>query len=176
MFSLGKHIKFMRELHRGQTDKIDAPYWRHPLRVMKIINKSIWDYYSETGYKIPPEIVQIILLVALYHDVIEDVENGQERLNKYLLSEIPELAGKIMERVQMLTKPKNMPYEEYIKNVLNCDSELAISVKLTDVRSNTERLHLIKDDNLRQRLTKKYSKWLEFPQIQNILQKQNQEN
>lgn len=175
MYSLGKHIKFMRELHRGQTDKIGAPYWRHPLRVMKTINKEIIHNLPD-GRKLCPEFIQIILSVALFHDVIEDVENGQERLNSYLQNEMPNLAEKIMARVGLLTRPELMPYDEYIDRVLNCESGVVLAVKISDVLDNFQRLDLIEDKNIRDRLWKKYNNVLKKAEKQKLIWKKNQEH
>lgn len=153
---LGEAIRFMRELHKGQRDKCGLPYWRHPLRVMKSLYKEMkWAGLSEL-FK------QKMLLVALFHDVFEDVKNGEVWLEEFLKNKFPTIKEDVLQSIRLLTRPKKTLYSRYVASVLLSNNPYANCVKLADIRSNCERLHLIEDKELRNRLANKYRVWTAF--------------
>ena len=70
-----KYIEALKEWHDGQYDKLGQPYWLHPLRVMKIVQE------------IMPGATREILAIALFHDAIEDVKDGFNKLWEFLADE-----------------------------------------------------------------------------------------
>ena len=163
MASLGRHVKFMRQLHQGQKDKIGDPYWRHHLRVMKILCREM------RGDQPEPEFRHILLATALFHDVLEDVENGPERLGRYLQAEIPAQAKAVLDAVRLLTKPKGASYDDYVGKILAGDNSCAKAVKLADLQDHLDRLPLIQDADLRARLLEKYGQWQGQASIRQVI-------
>ena len=163
MTSLGRHVKFMRQLHQGQKDKIGAPYWRHPLRVMKILCHEMRENQPE------PEFRHILLATALFHDVLEDVENGHKRLDCYLQAEIPAQTEAVLNAVRLLTKSKGASYDDYVVKILVGDNSYAKAVKLADLQDHLERLPLIRDADLRARLLEKYGRWQGQTSIRQVI-------
>jgi GTP pyrophosphokinase len=100
------------EAHEGDTDKADATYIRHPLRLMQQM-----DTEQER-------------IVAVLHDVVEDSE--------YEPSEIEEMFDeKIRNAVETLTKPDEVDYlDEYIPDIAS--NSLATKVKKADLRDNLD--------------------------------------
>ena len=115
-------ISVALEAHEGDTDKADATYIRHPLRLMQQM-----DTEQER-------------IVAVLHDVVEDSE--------YEPSEIEEMFGEeIRNAVETLTKPDEVDYlDEYIPDIAS--NSLATKVKKADLRDNLDltRLSEVNDE------------------------------
>lgn len=111
---LHKAIRIADKAHKGQTDKYDAPYIGHVMRVM--------NYGKTLDEKI----------VGALHDVIEDCPQYDY---DFLRAEgFPEY---ILFAVQCLTKTS--PDENYDEFILRTEkSPLAIAVKLNDLRDNMD--------------------------------------
>jgi (p)ppGpp synthase/HD superfamily hydrolase len=111
---LYKAIKIAEKAHRKQTDKFDAPYIGHVMRVMN------------SGKTIDEKIVGVL------HDVIEDCpEVTLEDLTEEGFSE------EIIFAIDCLTKTDDlMDYDEFIKKVER--SPLAIAVKINDLKDNMD--------------------------------------
>lgn len=111
---LYKAIKIADKAHRGQTDKYNAPYIAHPMRVMNM------------GKTLDEKIVGIL------HDVVEDCpEYSIDYLRKEGFSE------EILFAIQCLTKiDPNETYENFIARIER--SPLAIAVKLHDLADNMD--------------------------------------
>lgn len=157
---LGIHIKQMRDLHINQVDKTGLPYWRHPLRMCKMFVDHLKTH--KKSKELSDDFVRRIFLTVLYHDVIEDVKNGKEKLRLALSEEKYEISQDVYKNVQILSKPKNISYEDYLKSIITSENDYAIAVKRADIRDHVERLDLIKDDITRKKLAKKYKKWFEL--------------
>lgn len=111
---LYKAIKIADKAHRGQTDKYDAPYIAHPMRVMnmaKTLDEKI---------------------VAILHDVVEDCPDYSiDFLRKEGFSD------EVLFAIQCLTKTDpNETYEDSISRIER--SPLAISVKIYDLIDNMD--------------------------------------
>ena len=109
---LNKAIKIAQKAHKGQTDKFDAPYIGHIMRVM-----NAGKTYDEK-------------IVGVLHDVIEDCpEISYETLIEEGFS------TEVIFAIKCLTKtPANVDYMEFIKQTEQ--SLLAVSVKLNDLQDN----------------------------------------
>ena len=98
--------------HKGQVDKNGQPYILHPLAVASKLD------------------TLELKVIGLLHDTIEDTDVTAD----YLIEMgIPEDLVKI---VELLTKPKGEPYENYLRRVK--ENPMAKKVKLADLAHNTD--------------------------------------
>lgn len=98
--------------HKGQVDKSGQPYILHPLAVASKLD------------------TLELKVIGLLHDTIEDTDVTAD----YLIEMgIPEDLVKI---VELLTKPKGEPYENYLRRVK--ENPMAKKVKLADLAHNTD--------------------------------------
>ena len=104
-----KAIKLIYKAHEGQLDKSGTPYVLHPIHLAE----QMQDEYST--------------LVALLHDTLEDTDITVEQLRG-------EFPPEVCEAVELLTKPHDMDYFEYIEGVKK--NSLARRVKLCDLEHN----------------------------------------
>ena len=111
---LNKAINIATKAHAGQTDKYDAPYIGHVMRVM--------NYGKTLDEKI----------VGVLHDVVEDCPEWTfDRLRK---EGFPE---NIIFAIQCVTKlDPNENYDEFVKRTEQ--SPLAVAVKMNDLRDNMD--------------------------------------
>jgi (p)ppGpp synthase/HD superfamily hydrolase len=109
---LEKAIGIAVEAHRGATDKYDAPYILHPMRVMARV--------STTEEKI----------VAILHDVVEDSDWTFDDLKEEGFSE------EILSALDCLTKREGEPYEDFVER--SASNALARRVKLADLEDNMD--------------------------------------
>lgn len=107
----------------------------HALRVMQ---------YVADNEMIPYEYREDCLVLAVMHDLLEDTE--------YIGSSLPEYTKKAL---ILLTKPKDMDYIEYIKEIRNTSyinwRMCAWWVKLADMKD-----HLTQTETLTEKLRDKY--------------------
>ena len=113
MSRLQQAIDIAKRVHAGQFDKQGVEYFKHP--------ETVASYVDGEDAKI----------VAYLHDVIED-GNGQVSLDD--LRKI--FGNEIANAVNILTRPKDMPYFDYIERIKTND--LAKKVKLADLKHNTD--------------------------------------
>lgn len=107
-----KALWIANKAHSGQTDKSGLPYILHPLTVASKLD------------------TLELKVIGLLHDTIEDTDVTAD----YLIAEgIPK---ELVEVVELLTKPKDAPYEEYLQKVKN--NPMAKAVKLADLAHNTD--------------------------------------
>lgn len=105
--------------HRGQTDKGGQPYILHPLRVMAAM---------ETNQE---------RIVAVLHDAVEDSPDVR-------LPEIEATFGtRIAAAIDALTKRDGEDYDAYLDRVKA--DEIAIKVKLADLKDNSDLARLGRD-------------------------------
>lgn len=110
-------IMFATKLHKGQLDKRREPYILHPLAVMlegKNKNERI------TG---------------VLHDVMEDCEIKTNDLRELGYSE------EIIKALELLTKlpEEENDYSAFINRIGKSGNELAISVKINDIKNNLDK-------------------------------------
>ncbi len=107
-------IKIAKKAHRGQTDKYDAPYIAHVLRVME---------YGKTYDE---------KIVGVLHDVVED--NPEYNLDFLRENGFPEY---ILFAIDCLTKDNpELDYDTFIEKIEK--SPLAVAVKINDLRDNMD--------------------------------------
>lgn len=105
-------IKVATEAHEGQLDKGGNPYILHPQAVAASLDN--------TENKI----------VAYLHDVIEDTDVTLDKLEKLGFT------YRIVNSVRILTKSKDVSYDDYLKSVKK-DSN-AWHVKMADIKHNMD--------------------------------------
>ena len=111
---IDRALALMQKAHAAQKDKSGGPEVLHPLRVgMAGKNKSE-------------------MIVGFLHDTVED-----GRLTKDDF-EIAGLTGEQIGAIFLLTHRKGS-YEDYVKRIIDSKNELAIAVKLNDLRDNLKR-------------------------------------
>ena len=109
---LQKAITIAVEAHKNQTDRYQAPYIMHVMRVMM------------RGKTEEEKICGIL------HDVVEDTEWTFEDIKKEGFTDA------MIEALRCLTKGENEPYDDYISRVKT--NKLAIAVKLNDLEDNMD--------------------------------------
>lgn len=122
---LEQAIKLVSIKHYGQKDKANKPYLFHLLYVMNNLD--------DLNAKI----------VGVLHDILEDTDITRNDLFNYGFSE------EIVIAVEILTKPKNQKYMDYIENIKS--NNIAKKVKLIDLKHNMDltRLSKISDKDLK---------------------------
>lgn len=96
--------------HDGQTDKAGEPYILHPLRVMQAMT-------TKTDR-----------IVAVLHDVAEDVEYGWDLIHG------GEFSDEVVDAVDALTRREGESYEDFIQRC--AANPIARRVKLADIADN----------------------------------------
>nr|WP_305794387.1 HD domain-containing protein [Halomarina rubra] len=116
------------DAHSGQTDKADATYIRHPLRVMTQM-----DTDRER-------------VVAVLHDVVEDTPCTLEEIES-------EFDAEVRQAVDALTKRNCESYNEFVNRA--AENPLARRVKVADIEDNMDltRLGSVSDSVLEKQAT-----------------------
>lgn len=137
---LSDYIKIAHEIakkaHGGQVDKAGVDYIKHPEAVASFVNTA-----EEKA-------------TAYLHDVLEDTEITTVDL---LNAGIPH---NVVEAVQVLTKEKYTSYFEYLSRVKG--NSLARTVKLADLKHNSDRSRLARRTDKDLKRLKKYLKAIQF--------------
>lgn len=131
--------------HKDQRDRNGMPYIFHPYSVALLIAE-----YEEHIKSVFPDLdITELVVIALLHDVIEDCEDGEEKIKWYF-----HYTGKVLDTVKILTRSKDETYFDYIKRV-SLDSRAAI-VKYFDL------LHNIYRGRISESLHERYDKALQI--------------
>ncbi|MBO4915466.1 MAG: bifunctional (p)ppGpp synthetase/guanosine-3',5'-bis(diphosphate) 3'-pyrophosphohydrolase [Oscillospiraceae bacterium] len=122
-------MRLCYEAHQGQTDKSGIPYVFHPIHVAEQMTD------------------EPTTIVALLHDVIEDTH--------YTLEDLAEMGfdRQVLDALALMTHRKDVPYLEYVARLR--DNPIARTVKLADLRHNSDvsRLEAV-DEKTKSRLEK----------------------
>lgn len=123
MRKLFKAYCIAKKAHKGQKDKGGKPYIKHPVYVAKRVKG------------------KDAKIVALLHDTIEDTSVTYDYIKSIF-------GDRIVEAVKVLTKDKNIFYEEYIAKIKQND--LARAVKIEDLKHNMDltRLKTVTQEDL----------------------------
>ena len=108
--------KVMMDAHKGQVDKLGAPYFEHPMVVASMV--------KDENAKV----------VALLHDVVEDTK---VTLLHLALMNFPQF---IIEAVDAISRRKDEQYFVYIERVKQ--NTLAKEVKIADLNHNLDPVRL----------------------------------
>ncbi len=141
-----------KDLHWNQQDHAGRPYWQHCLRVVHICASilaargyDIADFHSSGAN-------DKIIITALFHDVLEDVPDGAQKLAQNLHEDEARLA---IDSIRKLTRPQNLDYLDYIAAIVACNDTAALLVKFADLIDHVECLPLVDDVATRERLAAK---------------------
>ncbi|WP_274292521.1 GTP pyrophosphokinase [Clostridium perfringens] len=129
---LEQAIKLAFIKHYGQKDKANKHYLFHLLYVMNNLD--------DLNAKI----------VGVFHDILEDTDITRNDLFNYGFSE------EIVIAVEILTKPKNQKYMDYIENIKS--NNIAKKVKLIDLKHNVDLMRLYEISNKDLKRNEKYLK------------------
>lgn len=105
-------MNFMYASHHGQTDKLDEPYWKHPMAVAAVFVQ-LRDYYHAT--------------IALLHDVVEDTVMTLDALSQ-------QFPASVVGAVDALTRREGETYKEYVRRC--AENRDAAKVKWVDLQDN----------------------------------------
>ena len=141
MLTLDETIAYIKEKHRGQTDKAGQPYWQHPVRVMERCRR-----LTDRGVCQP-----FALWCCLLHDVLEDTATDAAEVERLFGAEV-------LAVVRLDTRPGSMEYMDYVERLLASGSREAVCVKWCDLQDNADpaRLGLLPAETA-QRLKAKYA-------------------
>lgn len=131
---LEKAIILVNNLFKNSTDKQGKPYIEH----LYYVSDNLESYEEK--------------IVGMLHDIIEDTYVDEKLL---LVFGFPK---NIVESVLLLTKNKNISYDEYIENIIKSNNLIALKVKKTDMmhNMNKDRLNSL-EEKTRKKLEKKYT-------------------
>ena len=131
-----KALKLCFEAHKDQTDKTGLPYVFHPFHLAE----QMTDEYTT--------------ICALLHDVVEDTD--------YTIDDLKNMGFpiEVLEALKLLTHDPSVPYMDYV--VALSDNEIAKSVKMADLRHNSDLTRLDVVDEWALKRNEKYKKALEY--------------
>lgn len=101
--------------HHGQVDKSGIPYIFHPMHLAEQMED------------------EISCCVALLHDTVEDTDITFADLEN-------EFPAEVMEALKLLTHRKEVPYNDYVRNIR--ENPVAVKVKLADIAHNSDQTRL----------------------------------
>lgn len=125
-----KALKLCFQAHKDQTDKSGMPYVFHPFHVAE----------QMTDEK--------TTIVALLHDVIEDTPCTLRDLGDMGFGD------DVLEALALMTHDKTVPYMEYAARIKG--NEIARTVKLADLRHNSDLSRLDDIDDAALKRLEKY--------------------
>ena len=113
MSKLYEAVKFAVMAHEGQLDKGGRPYILHPVYLAL-------QQTSETAK-----------IAALLHDTVEDYGAPIKTIRRYF-------GGEVATIVEILTHDNTFEYMDYIKSIKESGNECAISIKIADLKHNSD--------------------------------------
>ena len=113
-----KALRIAFEAHKKQVDKTGLPYIFHPFHIAEQMED------------------EVSVCVALLHDVVEDTEQTLEGLAEEGIS------SEAIDSLRLLTHDSATPYMEYIRQIKDSGNATAITVKLADLRHNSDETRL----------------------------------
>ncbi|MGQ0433964.1 MAG: hypothetical protein ACT452_16335 [Microthrixaceae bacterium] len=137
--NLAVAIDWATRAHADATDKAGRPYIEHPLRVMEAIRadeQRLGDLINEPSRVEQPR-VQIVLMAAVLHDVLEDSDVALDELRSAGCPEA--VCGALL----ALTRRRGESYDDYLARA--AADPIARRVKFADIDDNSDpsRLRLL---------------------------------
>lgn len=123
--------------HQGQVDKAGVDYFKGHIEYVVL---GVYSKKEKT--------------VAYLHDIVEDTEITITDLNEL------EFPSDIVEAVELLTRIKNIDYQDYLDKI-KCN-KLAKSVKISDLKHNSDLKRLKNVTKYDKKRQDKYLKAIEF--------------
>jgi (p)ppGpp synthase/HD superfamily hydrolase len=112
------------DAHHGQVDKTGLPYIYHPLHLAEHIGDD-----------------EALIATALLHDVVEDTDITFEQLAAQGITD------DVTAALKLLTHDESVPYTEYVKSIRDSGNKTAITVKIADLRHNSDTWRLVTIDD-----------------------------
>lgn len=131
-----KALKLCFEAHKDQVDKSGMPYVFHPFHLAEQMTT------EET------------VIVALLHDVVEDTDYTFEDLEQM------RFPNSVIEALRLMTHERFVPYLDYVRKIKTND--IARTVKLADLRHNSDVTRLDSVDDKTEKRMEKYRKTMEI--------------
>lgn len=133
-------IELALKYHANQLDKAGASYVLHPLHLMNS------EHCSDNEDRI----------VAVLHDILEDTILTRDDLIEEGIEE------HLVKTLELLSKPLNIDYMEYIRTIKQSGNSRAIRVKLADLEHNADltRLQTVTERDIAR--TEQYLKAIEY--------------
>lgn len=131
-----KALKLCFEAHKDQVDKSGMPYVFHPFHLAEQMTT------EET------------VITALLHDVVEDTDYTLEDLAGMGFPET------VIEALRLMTHERSVPYLDYVCKIKT--NEIARTVKLADLRHNSDVTRLDSVDEKTEKRLEKYTKAMEI--------------
>lgn len=121
-----KAMRIAFDAHKEQTDKTGLPYIFHPVHLAEQMKD------------------EVSVCAALLHDVVEDTAITFQELLQLGISD------EVIDVLKLLTHDKPVSYMDYVQKIKNSNNPFAKSVKLADLRHNSDlaRLNEIDDKAL----------------------------
>jgi (p)ppGpp synthase/HD superfamily hydrolase len=116
--------------HLGQTDKAGKPYIFHIIRVYERLMKTCLRNSHEA------------IIAGILHDIVEDTPITLCDLS---LMGFPDRSIKA---ICVLTKPKRMDYEFYIRQILDSGNTDALQIKVADLQDHLADTQHISDEQI----------------------------
>jgi len=115
--TINETVMLVCELHTGQVDKLGAPYYFHPLRVMM---------------RLGPDATATEKHAALLHDILEDVagETAETLRERGYPEEVVRLC-------EFLCRQQGETYPAFIERIIASRVWSAMRIKLADLYDNT---------------------------------------
>ena len=129
-------LKLCFDAHKDQLDKSGMPYVFHPFHLAEQMKD------------------EKTTAVALLHDVIEDTDCTVDELRKMGFSE------EILAAISLMTHSPDVPYMEYVAQIKN--NPIARTVKLADLRHNSDMSRLDAPTEWDYKRAEKYAKAIEL--------------
>ncbi|ASB97437.1 HD domain-containing protein [Streptococcus equi] len=129
-------FRVAKKAHLGQVDKAGVDYIKHPITVASFVKT---DEEKATAY---------------LHDVIEDTSLTLLDLEEY------DFPRSVIEAVDILTKKKGQDYQSYLNLVKT--NKLARTVKLADLKHNSDLSRLSEVTNKDLKRYKKYQEAIKY--------------
>ena len=131
-----KALKISFDAHKNQVDKSGMPYVYHPFHLAEQMD----DEYTTC--------------VALLHDVVEDTDITLDDLKK------EGFPKEVTDAIVLMTHDDDVPYLEYVAKIKR--NPIATSVKLADLKHNSDLTRLDEVDSKALERVEKYRKAIQI--------------
>ena len=119
-------MKIAFDAHKEQVDKVGLPYIYHPIHLAEQMSD------------------EVSICVALLHDVVEDSDITFDDLCEQGIS------NEVIATLRLLSHGDDVQYMDYIQNIKDSGDAVAVSIKLADLKhnSNVSRLDRVDEKDL----------------------------
>lgn len=154
---INKALKLISEVHKNQVDKAGVAYILHPYEVANnVYNYLYYEMIHNSDFANLGTTIEIYIITALLHDVIEDTDITFTDLEKMGFN------ADVVEALHYLTHDRKDSYEDYIEKITK--NKIATTVKFFDLQHNLE-LNRIDDYEVRDKICAKIHKYKRATEI-----------